>query len=40
MLHAICSGGFTQVSELWPVGLLFFLDICPGLEFQNYIIVF
>ena len=22
-LH-ICSGGFTQVSELWPVGLLFF----------------
>ena len=26
-LH-ICSGGFTQVIKLWPVGLLFYVDPC------------
>ena len=27
-LH-ICSGGFTQVSKLWPVGLLFYIPLTP-----------
>ena len=32
-MHNICSGYVTQVSEPWPMGLLFFLTgLCPFSE--------
>ena len=37
MLHNICSGYVTQVSESWPVGLLFLLvdkNICCGYSLE------
>ena len=37
MLHNICSGYVTQVSDLWPVGLLFFLYIYIE-KFKNLLV--